>query len=408
MRIAVVGVGLIGGSIGLAARQRLGAHVSGYDPSAAARETAVARGAVVDAHDTVAAAVAEADFAFVAAPVQTVAAAVREVLATAGPECVVSDVGSVKRAVVDEVDDPRFIGGHPLAGAETSGVEHARADLFADATWYLTPTTITTGTAFERLHRLITRLGAWPSAIEPDTHDVVMASVSHLPHVLANVLVAQAARVLGDEGERLPATGPSFRDVTRVAGANSVMWGGIYRSNADALAAAIDDMVARLQRFREQLASGDDDGIVGLERRRARGPSATAGSRPGRRRGRRAARARPQPPGDRGRDRAGARPRDDRHRRPRPVPEHGLARHRRALDPRSGRRPAGRAARARPGPGGGARVNEPPKRPHLRAVPPLPDSEPVEDALPRIVSLRLVPPAMTFEPFDDDPPRGAA
>jgi len=262
VRIAVVGVGLIGGSIGLAARQRLGAHVSGYDPSAAARETAVARGAVVDAHDTVAAAVAEADFAFVAAPVQTVAAAVREVLAAAGPECVVSDVGSVKRAVVDEVDDPRFIGGHPLAGAETSGVEHARADLFADATWYLTPTTITTGTAFERLHRLITRLGAWPSAIEPATHDVVMASVSHLPHVLANVLVAQAARVLGDEGERLPATGPSFRDVTRVAGANSVMWGGIYRSNADALAAAIDDMVARLQRFRDQLASGDDDGIA--------------------------------------------------------------------------------------------------------------------------------------------------
>ena len=118
------------------------------------------------------------------------------------------------------------------------------------------------GTAFERLHRLITRLGAWPSAIEPETHDVVMASVSHLPHVLANVLVAQAARVLGEEGERLPATGPSFRDVTRVAGANSVMWGGIYRANADALAAAIDDLVARLGRFRDQLASGDDDGIA--------------------------------------------------------------------------------------------------------------------------------------------------
>ena len=172
-----------------------------------------------------------------------------------------SDVGSVKRAVVDEVDDPRFIGGHPLAGAETSGVEHARADLFADATWYLTPTGITMGTAFERLHRLITRLGAWPSAIEPETHDIVMASVSHLPHVLANVLVAQAARVLGEEGERLPATGPSFRDVTRVAGANSVMWGGIYRANADALTAAIDDLVARLGRFRDQLAGGDDAGI---------------------------------------------------------------------------------------------------------------------------------------------------
>jgi len=261
VRVAVVGVGLIGGSIGLAARQRLDAYVSGYDPSAAARETAIARGAVHEAHDSIGAAVKDADIAFVAAPVQSLPATVREVLGAAGPECVVTDVGSVKRAVVDEVADPRFIGGHPLAGAETSGVEHARADLFADATWYLTPTATTVGSNYERLHRVITRIGAWPTAIEPDAHDVVMAAVSHLPHVLANVLVAQAARVLGEEGERLPATGPSFRDVTRVAGANSVMWGGIYRANADALVAAIDDLIARLTVVRDQLAAGDDDGI---------------------------------------------------------------------------------------------------------------------------------------------------
>jgi len=262
VKVAVVGVGLIGGSIGLAARERLGAFVSGYDPSAGAREAAIARGAVVEACDTVEAAVADADFAFVAAPVQELASVVGDVLAAAGPECVVTDVGSVKRVVVGAVDDPRFIGGHPLAGAETAGVEHARADLFSDATWYLTPTPATRGTSYERLHRVITRLGAWPSAIEPDTHDVVMASVSHLPHVLANVLVAQAARVLSAEGERLPATGPSFRDVTRVAGANSAVWGGIYRANADALVAAIDDMIARLESARDMLQTGDDDGIT--------------------------------------------------------------------------------------------------------------------------------------------------
>ena len=257
VKVAVVGVGLIGGSIGLAARQRLGAHVSGYDPSAAAREAAIARGAVARGRTTPSpAAVADADFAFVAAPVQVLAGDGRRRARGGAPtDCVVTDVGSVKRAVVGAVDDPRFIGGHPLAGAETAGVEHARADLFADATWYLTPTPVTRGTAYERLHRFITRIGAWPTAIEPDTHDVVMASVSHLPHVLANVLVAQAARVLSAEGERLPATGPSFRDVTRVAGANSVVWGGIYRANADALVAAIDDMVARLTAVRDQLAA---------------------------------------------------------------------------------------------------------------------------------------------------------
>ena len=262
MKVAVVGVGLIGGSIGLAAHQRLGAHVSGHDPSAAAREVALARGAVAEVHASIAAAVAGADIVFVAAPVQTLAATVREVLDAAGEDCVVSDVGSVKRAVAGAIDDPRFIGGHPLAGAETSGVEHARPDLFQDATWYLTPTAATRGTAYEQLHRVITRIGAWPTAIEPDTHDVVMATVSHLPHVLANVLVAQAARVLSAEGERLPATGPSFRDVTRVAGANSVVWGGIYRANADALVAAIDDLVRRLSAVRDQLAGGDDDGVT--------------------------------------------------------------------------------------------------------------------------------------------------
>jgi prephenate dehydrogenase len=257
VKVAVVGVGLIGGSIGLAARERLSAVVTGYDPSAAAREAAVVRGAVTEACDSVEEAVADADFAFVAAPVEALAATVSATLLASDGSCVVSDVGSVKRAVVGRVDDPRFIGGHPLAGAETAGVEHARGDLFVDATWYLTPTSSTQGTAYERLHRLITRLGAWPSAIEPDTHDVVMATVSHLPHVLANVLVAQAARVLSAEGERLPATGPSFRDLTRVAGANTELWGGIYRANADALTAAIDDLVERLHGARELLENGE-------------------------------------------------------------------------------------------------------------------------------------------------------
>ena len=261
MKVAVVGVGLIGGSVGLAARQRLGAHVSGYDPSAGALEAAVARGAIVESAHSIQAAVANADFAFVAAPVQVLAAVVEDVLAVAPPGCVVTDVGSVKR-VVAEVSDPRFIGGHPLAGAETAGVEHARADLFADATWYLTPAPITEGASYERLHRFLTRIGAWPIAIEPETHDVVMGTVSHLPHVLANVLVAQAARVLSAEGERLPATGPSFRDVTRVAGANTAIWGGIYRANADALVKAIDDTVARLTDVRDRLAAGDHAGIA--------------------------------------------------------------------------------------------------------------------------------------------------
>ncbi len=131
--------------------------------------------------------------------------------------------------------DERFIGGHPLAGAETAGVEHARADLFDGAIWYLTPARgSTAGVLYERLHRLLTSFGAQPTAIDADTHDRLMASVSHLPHVLANLLVAQAAscRSAESEEQRLPAVGPSFRDATRVAGANTAIWTDIYLSNA--------------------------------------------------------------------------------------------------------------------------------------------------------------------------------
>jgi prephenate dehydrogenase len=263
VRVALVGVGLIGGSIGLAARERLGAHVRGFDPSPEARAMALERGAVTEASASVEEAMDAAEFAFVAAPMAVLPAAVAEALSFAAPECVVTDVGSTKRPLVRAIDDRRFVGGHPLAGAETSGVEHARVDLFKDATWYLTPTTITSGTVYERLHRLITRLGAWPTATDAETHDAVMASVSHLPHVLANVLVAQAARVLSAEGERLPPTGPSFRDLTRVAGANTALWRDIYLANGDALVRAIDDAMQRLGAVRELLAAGDADGIAG-------------------------------------------------------------------------------------------------------------------------------------------------
>jgi prephenate dehydrogenase len=257
LKVAVVGVGLIGGSVALAARERLGATVDGYDTSAQALETALRRGALDQARATVAEALADAQAAFVAAPVGALPELVSAALADAPEDCVVTDVGSTKRAVVAAQDDPRFVGGHPLAGAETAGVEHARADLFEGATWYLTPSASTSGVLYERLHRLLHGFGAQPSAIDALTHDRILATVSHLPHVLANVLVSQAAGTLAAGGERLPATGPSFRDATRVAGAPSAIWTDIYLSNRDALAAEIDDTMSRLAQVRSTLAAGD-------------------------------------------------------------------------------------------------------------------------------------------------------
>jgi prephenate dehydrogenase len=263
MRIAVLGVGLIGGSIGLAARRRADAQVCGYDPDEQVLARALSIGAIDSSASDVAGAVKDADAVFVAAPVGALAETVRQALDAAGRDCVVSDVGSTKRVVAEAGADERFIGGHPLAGAESAGVEHAREDLFEGAVWYLTPAANSTGVLYERLHRLLTTIGARPVAIDAETHDRLLAAVSHLPHVLANVLAAQAASTLGASAEgRVPAVGPSFRDATRVAGANSAIWTDIYLANGDALIAAIDSFSERLADVRASLAAGDAQAVT--------------------------------------------------------------------------------------------------------------------------------------------------
>jgi prephenate dehydrogenase len=266
MRIAVLGVGLIGGSIGLAARRRLEAEVAGFDPDPATLRGAVEREAIDEAGGSVAEAVQGAEAVFCAAPVGALPGLVADALRASADDAVVTDVGSTKRALLAglprDVDRERFIGGHPLAGAETSGIEHARADLFEGARWYLVPTERASGLLYDRLHRMIGELGARPLATDAETHDRIMATVSHLPHVIANVLAAEAIEALGDASERLPEVGPSFRDTTRVAGANPAIWVDIFASNRDALADGIDAVVERLRRAAALLRAEDARGLA--------------------------------------------------------------------------------------------------------------------------------------------------
>lgn len=259
MRIALIGVGLIGGSVGLAARERIGhVRVVGYDPHGPTLQTAIAVGAIDEAAPTLEAAVDGADVVVVAAPMGDLPDVMPRVLAASPDDCAVTDVGSVKRPVIEASgSDGRLVAGHPLAGSESSGVRHARADLFDGATWYLVPHERTHGTRFEQIHRLVSNLGARPTTIDAATHDRLMATVSHVPHVLANVLVEQVAEASGDD-QTVPATGPSFRDVTRVAGANPQLWGGIYSANRDALADQLDRLISRLVEVRERVVAGDD------------------------------------------------------------------------------------------------------------------------------------------------------
>ena len=278
MKLAVLGVGLIGGSIGLAARRRGGAEVVGFDPAAETLARGLRIGALDRVAESVADAVAGADVVFCAAPVNSLPALVGAALDASGPETAVSDVGSTKRRLLEGIARhpaaTRFIGGHPLAGAETAGVENSRADLFDGARWYLTPLERSEGVLYDRLHRLLSELGARPQAIAAEEHDRSMAAISHLPHVLANVLVSNAAGAPGGERERRPEVGRSFRDTTRVAGANPAIWADIFEANGDVLATQIEAVIGRLEEAAELLRGGSREAIgdwqrqAGSDRRR--------------------------------------------------------------------------------------------------------------------------------------------
>ena len=262
MRLAVLGVGLIGGSIGLAAREQVeDVEVVGFGRSRERLDDARQRGAIDVAAGSLEEALEGADACFCCAPVGGLSDQVRAALAAAGDDCLISDVGSTKRRLVETVDDERFVGGHPIAGAETSGVEHARGDLFQGAVWYLTPHERSSGLLYERLHRLVVSFGARPVAIDAHTHDRLLASVSHLPHVLANVLVSQAARTLAGGDQPVPRVGPSFRDATRVAGASSAIWTDIYMANREAIAEEIEETVERLREVSRTLRGDDPQGV---------------------------------------------------------------------------------------------------------------------------------------------------
>ena len=257
-RIAVIGVGLIGGSIGKAVRERELGEAVGWVRDQSRAGACLETGALDAVADSLADAVVGSDLVFNCVSVGALPGVTEQILELAGDETVVTDVGSTKGDLVAAFgEDPRFVGGHPLAGAETSGVESARADLFDGATWLLTPTGSTSGILLDRLNRFITSLGARPVAIDATEHDRAMAVVSHLPHVFANQLAGQALQ----GSERLGAVAPSLRDATRVAGSNPVIWSEILASNSEAVAGAIDAAIEGLSRAREVISAGEPGAI---------------------------------------------------------------------------------------------------------------------------------------------------
>jgi prephenate dehydrogenase len=245
-RLAVIGTGLIGASVGLAAKKVGVDWVGGYDADETAAGTALDRGAVDEAGE-LGDVLAEADLAVVAAPVTVLPVLVEDVLARAPEGCTVTDVGSTKDWSLRFPG--RFVGGHPVCGREARGPVHATADLFDGATWFLTPVAGTDPDRYRLVHGFVASLGAVPVAIDPRAHDRLVALTSHLPHALANVLVNQAGATRIDGHDPLSAAGGSLRDMTRVAGANPRIWVDIFLDNARELAEALADHRRRVEQL---------------------------------------------------------------------------------------------------------------------------------------------------------------
>jgi prephenate dehydrogenase len=257
-RLAVVGTGLIGTSIALAAG-RVGTSCRGFDPDSGVLERAVARGAFEPA-PSLAEAVAGAELVVVAVPVGAAPTVVQEALDAAGVDVVVTDVASTKRPLAS-LEDPRFVPGHPVAGGATGGPARAAADLFDAATWFLTPTETSSAESIALVERFVASLGARTVRTDAAAHDRLLALTSHLPHALANLLMLRVAEAAEEDDAPLAFAGASLREMTRLAGANAAVWSDIFLGNADEIATALAGLRASLDAMEEALRSGDRDRI---------------------------------------------------------------------------------------------------------------------------------------------------
>jgi prephenate dehydrogenase len=273
-RVAVVGTGLIGGSVGLALIA-LGYEVAGFDRDETRLTRAKELGAITEAAASLDDAVAGSELVFVAVPVASIAAAV--VAALDAGAAVVTDVGSVKKPVVTEVErqrpdaSARFVGGHPMAGSEQDGVDGADATLFVGATWTLTPTANTDERAYTAVLRVIRELGADVVSVAPDHHDELVAFVSHVPQLAASTLMDVATTNEADRPTLMRLAAGGFRDMTRIAAGHPAIWPDILTTNREAVLGALDAYLVALARVRDHIVAGDREELLAmLERARLR------------------------------------------------------------------------------------------------------------------------------------------
>ena len=261
-RVAIIGLGLIGGSLGLALRQaRAARQVAGFDLYKGVGDRARKLGAIDQSCASLAEAARGSELIILATPVGAMRPLLQQLAASASPGAVVTDVASTKAQVISWAEEYlpatiSFVGGHPIAGKETSGIEAADAALFKQCVYCLTPTKRTSPAALEKVTALIDALGARMRFLEPPEHDGMVAGVSHLPFIAAIALMQTAAlNPAWDDASIL--AGRGFRDMTRLAAGSPEMYRDICLTNSEAIARWLADYIAVLSTLRERITAHD-------------------------------------------------------------------------------------------------------------------------------------------------------
>ncbi|HKL27598.1 MAG TPA: prephenate dehydrogenase/arogenate dehydrogenase family protein [Desulfuromonadales bacterium] len=272
-RLAIVGVGLIGGSLALALKEA-GAvgSVVGIGRGRANLETALARGLVDEISQDPATGVKDADVIFLATPVRTLGPVTEQMMAHLKPGAILTDGGSVKQAVIDAIEphlrsDVQFVPGHPIAGTENSGAEAAFATLYRERRCILTPTARTEQTALAQIARMWERVGSQVVVMGVEKHDRVLAAISHLPHMVAYALVNAVGAYDRYDENILEYSAGGFRDFTRIASSDPTMWSDIALTNREALVEMMDQFAAFFTELKEDIAEGDGERLFEFFRR---------------------------------------------------------------------------------------------------------------------------------------------
>lgn len=262
--VAICGVGLLGGSLGLALHQKkLTNHIVGVGRDLARLDAARSLGVIDSCSTDIESAAAQADLIVLCSPVSTILEHIPKVFAAAREGAIITDVGSTKRSIVERAaqsDRPgvEFVGSHPMAGSEKTGASNARADIYEGATALITPDFGTSQLALVTIKNLWQAIGMRVIEVSPSEHDYLVSALSHLPHIVAAALVAQLERNLDESLDLLKdVAGPGFRDTTRIAMGSPEMWHDICLENSDALAESLDSMIAILKEVRDAILRGD-------------------------------------------------------------------------------------------------------------------------------------------------------